>query len=356
MSKKNPIVLAVVSDLHSGSSVGLMPPVFNLDDGGTFRASKAQRWLWQCWLDFCGQVEAKADALGARIITVVNGDVTEGNHHHSLEVVTANETTQMRIAYKCLEQLVMISDDVFMTRGTPVHVGASARMEERVADDIMNIVRESEHAATFYHLPLKIYKTVFDIAHHGNMGRLPWTEKAAGNKLAAIVIMDAATRGEKPPDVVIRSHMHRYADSYQNFQTTRGIMTPAWQLVTGYINKLNPGALADIGGLIITVWPNGNYDVEVCRYRPKKREPVKVTDILDAIFDAVKNPEPGEPYCPNPNEITRGIVEVKHDLTPYMADKMLKQLVQDGRLVPAMVEYVNMWGYQKATMGYRLVD
>ena len=42
--KKNtpPVVVALVSDLHSGSTYGLCRPVLNLDGGGTYRAGKHQ--------------------------------------------------------------------------------------------------------------------------------------------------------------------------------------------------------------------------------------------------------------------------------------------------------------------------
>jgi hypothetical protein len=273
---KNPIVLAAVSDIHAGSSVGLCPPVVNLDDGGTYRTSKAQSWLWECWLDYCGQVEARADKLGANICAVVNGDAIEGNHHRTLQVISANETTQMRIAYKSLEPLVNIADDLYMMRGTPAHVAKSARLEEKLADDITIIMRESEHAATWWHLQLDVHGILFDIAHHGSLGRLPWTQANSANRIAAQIIVRAIESKQRPPDVVIRSHLHRYADTGQNFNTIRVIATPAWQLITGYVNRLNPGELADIGGLIFTCWPNGNYDYEVVRYQPEPGEPVKV--------------------------------------------------------------------------------
>ena len=47
-----PLILRVTSDLHAGSTVALCPPKVQLDDGGKYEASKAQLWLWECWLDF----------------------------------------------------------------------------------------------------------------------------------------------------------------------------------------------------------------------------------------------------------------------------------------------------------------
>ena len=47
-----PIIVAIISDLHAGSTVGLCPPRFTLDDGGDYVSSPAQRWLWRNWNHF----------------------------------------------------------------------------------------------------------------------------------------------------------------------------------------------------------------------------------------------------------------------------------------------------------------
>jgi hypothetical protein len=48
----------------------------NLDDGGTYRSSKGQRWLWRCWLSFWKDVSTIAE--NATVWTVFNGDLVEG--------------------------------------------------------------------------------------------------------------------------------------------------------------------------------------------------------------------------------------------------------------------------------------
>jgi len=45
--KRDTVIVAVVADTHPNSTVGLCPPEVELDDGGTYHASKAQRWLWE---------------------------------------------------------------------------------------------------------------------------------------------------------------------------------------------------------------------------------------------------------------------------------------------------------------------
>ena len=264
-----PIVVAVVSDLHSGSTVGLCPPIINLDDGGTYRAGHHQVWLWHCWKDFCKKARRRAKKQGGKFVAIVNGDATEGNHHHTRAVIgSGNETLQMRIAEANLGKLLEHADAAYFTRGTPAHVGGQSKLEEKIADNWTNVIRHSEAAATWWHLRLDVNGTLFDVAHHGSVGRLHWTKANSLGKIATTAIMQAHESGQRPANVVIRSHLHQYVDTGNNYRTIRVIGTPAWQLITGFVHRISPGSLADVGGLIFTCYPGGEYDCEVVRYQP----------------------------------------------------------------------------------------
>ncbi len=66
--------LAVIADTHINSTVGLVRPQINLDDGGTYKASRAQRRLWDYWLEYWRSAP-KAD----RVIGIFVGDMVEGD-------------------------------------------------------------------------------------------------------------------------------------------------------------------------------------------------------------------------------------------------------------------------------------
>ena len=72
------VVIAVVSDIHAGSAVALAPPTVPLDDGGIYRASKAQCWLWDNWQDYWRQVDAARQREDAELYCVFNGDLVDG--------------------------------------------------------------------------------------------------------------------------------------------------------------------------------------------------------------------------------------------------------------------------------------
>jgi len=71
-----------VGDLHINSTVGLLKPSIILDDGGEYRASKGQRWLWRNWLNFWDEVQEVKKKNKAQVWTVFNGDVFDINGRH----------------------------------------------------------------------------------------------------------------------------------------------------------------------------------------------------------------------------------------------------------------------------------
>ena len=54
-------VVAVVSDLHINSTVGLCPGPVPLDDGGTHQPSKEQRALLRCWNEYWAEIDEWAE-------------------------------------------------------------------------------------------------------------------------------------------------------------------------------------------------------------------------------------------------------------------------------------------------------
>ena len=265
-------ILAVVGDTHINSSVGLSPLTINLDDGGTYRASKGQRWLWYNWLDYWECVAKLVTQHDAKVWTVFNGDLVEGDgKNRSHQLITQNDTTVMSMALDAIRPALEASDRLFVVRGTAAHVGLSASLEEKVAIDIEAVKCKETDTYSWWKLLLDCDGVLFDITHHGNVGRLPWTKSNPLNVLASRLIMDYA--GYRLPQVAIRSHNHIYVETYNNFPV-RVIAAPAWQLKTEYTHRLGVVEAADIGGAIF-VCDGGNYDCIIKRYKPDRQRPYR---------------------------------------------------------------------------------
>lgn len=267
--------MAVVSDVHAGGTTALCPDVVRLDDGGEYHASKAQRWLMECWRDYWKRIAEKRKELGAELYAVFNGDLVEGDHHHTSKIISRNLGAQ-RIALTEIMRvpLALKPDRIVVVRGTEAHVGESAAAEESVADGLLRdkrpIVPEDDTgAASWWHWRPEIQGVRLDFTHHGKMGRLART-RGSGLVLYAWNIADEhLDDGDPAPHLCLRGHNHKRGDS-GNACPVRVVATGAWQLgITGYVKKVAENSLSDIGGAYVVIH-NGEYDVKEIRYKAER--------------------------------------------------------------------------------------
>lgn len=247
--------LVIVSDLHINSTAGLCTPVVSREKGD-YHAHRPQRELWESWLDFC----SKAQAAPGRKVAIINGDIGELDaKRRTYELITPNKAEILAMIPEVIEPLIKIVDQVYVMRGTPAHSGKGAWLEEAIGNDLTNSVKQGK-VASWYHLRAVVEGIRFDFAHHASMGGLPWTAANAANKLAAKTIFQYADQYQQPsPHLVIRSHNHRTADSYNN-HSTRAIFTPCWSLSTEYgFRNGHENDLPHIGGMLITC-DSGKYE------------------------------------------------------------------------------------------------
>src|SRR5690554_3562020 len=102
-SRGGVVKVVCVSDLHCGSTVAVCPPTLHLDDGGEYHASDAQRWLWQLWREFWERVERERDRDDADLYVVYNGDLVDGDHHNTPQIMSRNPVAQAMALSATLE-------------------------------------------------------------------------------------------------------------------------------------------------------------------------------------------------------------------------------------------------------------
>ena len=277
MKKPRPVVLAVTSDQHCGSTVALCPPEIALDDGGAYKASKAQHWLYDGWLAYWQRVAEVRAQHDAELYTGFNGDFTDGNHHGTTQILSGNPNAQAAVVDAVMRPVLALNPDrMFFVRGTEAHVGASGNAEERIASGLRKDKRPVVGDATtgnasHWHLKLDIQGIRFDLSHHGRVGTRPWTKPNVTANLAAEIFYAHAASGQPHPHVAIRSHMHQWVDTHDQ-HPVRVIQLPAWQLATAFIHRIDTsGKLADVGGIICVV-QDGELTVEKFKRVP---EPVR---------------------------------------------------------------------------------
>lgn len=248
--------VVIVGDIHANSTVAVCPPVFNLDDGGTYRASKAQRWIWRQWLALWAEAAEARERAGGQLVLILNGELADDNYHPTTQLITRNPADMLKLSAAVLApalELLREGDRVFVLRGTEAHSGQSAHLDETVAHDIgADAADEEGNVFSHWRLKVEIDGVRFNVAHHpaGGGGRVPWTRGNFANQLAARAAFECAMSGEKPPHLLIRGHVHRPADSYDAYPV-RAVVLPSWQLTTSYGHRIGGDPLP-VGGAIIT--------------------------------------------------------------------------------------------------------
>ena len=254
----------VVGDTHINSTVGVCPPIVNLDDGGSFRSSKGQRWLWRNWLSFWNDVSTTAEKYdNAEIWTVFNGDLVDVNgRHQQTQNISQNEADVFRMTLDTIKPALDVSKRVFVVRGTAAHVGSSASMEEKIAFDIG--AEKCGDNYSWWELLLEAEGVTFDIRHHGPLGRLPHTRGNALNRRAVELMLLYRNRC---PQVAIQSHNHHFSTSSDEYEI-KVFAQPAWQLKTEFVNRIGIIEQANVGGMYF-ICNQGKYEPVVKRYKPE---------------------------------------------------------------------------------------
>jgi hypothetical protein len=259
----------VVGDLHINSTVGLLPYSTNLDDGGTYRSSKGQRWLWRNWLSFWEDVKHVKASEKAKVWTVFNGDVIDKNGKHpQTQNISQNEADILRMANDTVEPAHDVSDIEFVVRGTAAHSGSSGYLEEMFAADIG--AEKCGDNYSWWELLLESDGVLFDIRHHGPLGRLPHTRGNALNRRAVELMLKYAN--QRCPDVAVQNHNHAFATSSDGYPVKVFSNLP-WQLPTEFAARI--GVInAEVGGMYF-ICDKGEYVPVVKRYQPERTRPWK---------------------------------------------------------------------------------
>lgn len=268
-------VLAVIGDTQIGSSTALAPPKFEIHvrerkEIQVVQHNRLQQWLWSCWTDYWDYVKELIGLRGKkrihRLVLVHMGDVIDGNHLNSKQVITEIDD-QIKAALDVLRPLVDMSDAFYGILGTEAHANKSS-------SDEAHIYQELEAIEYGQQLALKIDGLVHDFAHKSRVGYRSWTSAAAG--VAIEVAMDYVNSGLKPPAYIWRAHNHMIDDSGYKIPGTRAITIPSWQLKNSWAWSVAANRVrSDIGGFIVNC---GILDDSRCRYmgQPDGRRVIEV--------------------------------------------------------------------------------
>jgi hypothetical protein len=244
-------ILAVFGDTQIGSSTALAPPKFTIHNNDpketqVVEHNRLQSWLWDSWVDYWDYIKVLAGVRGRnrknRIVVVHMGDVIDGNHHGTLQIM-ADIDDQKIAAKDILNPIADMADAFFGILGTEAHAGQNS-------EDEIDLYKDLSVTEYGQNLTIKVDGKIHDFAHHGRVGGRGWTSAAAS--IGVEVLLDYGSLGMPFPDYIWRAHNHVIDDSGDKLPGTRVICLPSWQLKTSFVHRLTANRVrSDIGGYIV---------------------------------------------------------------------------------------------------------
>jgi hypothetical protein len=238
MSKKTaPKIAVVISDLHIGSTVALWPEKYVSIEGVPIGQNAIQKWLWKQWMDATRKWLPSVVGDDPYVL-IINGDGVEGQHHRTLQIMTADPADQSRAFKQVLGPVFQGAQKTYMTLGTECH---TRNDEMRIGYDLgAEIDPETGHHA-FSELHLEIHGCYGTIRHHCASSSSPFYEAGGLGRAMNNEIVEAARCGFRIPKWMMRAHRHR-PGFVTDGNTLIGV-TGAWQLLTRFAHKVVPSAL-----------------------------------------------------------------------------------------------------------------
>ena len=251
--------IVVVSDLHVGCQLGLCPPGgASKAEGGHYMPSEFQKHLYGLWRHFW-DVEVPKITEGEDYDIVVNGEFVDGCHHNSVSQWSHNITDQSKAAIELMKPIVeKCPGEFYAIRGTEAHSGQSGCADELIAQ-VLGAKQNKIGQYSRYELWKKLRGGLVHFNHHIGTTSSSAYESTAVYKELVEAYVDAGRWGDRPPDVIVRSHRHRHICI--EVATANGkalaLVTPGWQGKTPFAHKVAGGRQSQpqFGGVVLS-WSN----------------------------------------------------------------------------------------------------
>lgn len=264
--------LVCISDTHCGSAKAVMPAGLTDVNDNELVPNRIQSWLNTCWensLDWVLEI-----CKGSSFALLLNGDLVEGIHHGTTQIVSPELADHVMIANALLSPLVERAERTFICQGTEVHT----RNVENHLGNLFGAVKSKDTGRrTFEHLYVDIHSCRISATHHINATSRPYLEASQYSIHLGVERIEAVRSNQRAPDIVLRAHRHRYG----LFDDGNGmlVVTPPWQALTRHGHKAVPAARC-MPGIVILDWtnlPEGHLPrVERRIYEPEQPEVISL--------------------------------------------------------------------------------
>ena len=266
-------LVLLASDFHVLSTYAILRPGFQFAEGGGLNLNKIQEWMWA---QFESCLEEVVKIAGSDpVCAVLNGDLIDGNHHRTKEILHVDEAEHARAAIYTLQPLRNIVSKIYIVEGTESH---TKNFERYIGKEIGAEKNPLTGIPCFPTLDLKVHGCLGHIAHHMPTSQRKYLESSQ----LAIQLGDVQLRRARAdypvPKWIYRAHRH--CTGYYTDGQGMALVTPSWQGLTRFGRKVVPAAESGVGFFLLD-WRDveeGNlpHVHEIFRYPDYGQKPVIV--------------------------------------------------------------------------------
>lgn len=228
-------VVVLINDIHAGSTWALLPPGFETNEWQPIGQNAVQKWFWDCWeRAHAGLAESFKPGEYA---VIFNGDLIEGNHHRTTEIISPDAANHVKAAIELLTPVAQRAAMTFVVRGTECHVGSA---ELAIAKAIGAEVNPEFNQPYWDRLDADICGKRLSVCHHMPATTRSYLEGSAMSIMLGNAVNEAVRAGDRPPDILALAHRHRHGEFCDG---NRLVIVPgAWQGLTRHGTKVVPHA------------------------------------------------------------------------------------------------------------------
>ncbi|MEE8391872.1 MAG: hypothetical protein V3S14_13895 [Anaerolineae bacterium] len=272
-----------MSDIHAGSNVGMLHgDGVQTDEQVWIKPSPVQEWLNEKHAEMVSDVDRLIEGYPRHLF--LNGDLTEGVHHKSVQAISQDKGVHIQAAADVLRKgiLTLGFESIHAIRGTESHVDPNSGLEKSVMAKIRRdgypVVKDpSTNSLVWPYVYAEFNDILIDVRHHGRAGQREHTRKAYSALFAQDIWQSHVADGRRPPTIAVRAHLHRYIDSGPDHRgITRAIQMPCWQMRTAFIHRIAAQTLPDIGTVVILI-DGDRVHIEPLIYKPDPDKPWRPT-------------------------------------------------------------------------------
>lgn len=242
------------------------PEPVRLPDGDFNSPSPIQVKLWERWEAYWKRAAELKKDLGGYLISCLKGDLFEGDHHGTIQIVSKHPEPAAYLAARTFGGDGVQSpptdakvDETIVIRGTEAHAGPIGASEEAFARSIKATKNPETHTWSWWAWRPVIHGVRLDFRHHpGTSGRMPHTRGPGVQRLAELIWNEHARNGMTPPHIASRGHIHVPGDSgptYPGGCPVRALITPSWKIHDAHTHKVAPESVPICGGFFIVIFP-----------------------------------------------------------------------------------------------------